>query len=186
MPNHHLPNLFQNFDNLHQISAADIALHLKSSLPAVVIENYFANRQLFPHAIPTTIQESQLELAILAAIVSHNRGFFYNLALHKITIPPEYQLVYQDLNQLIQTVITSVNLEGQATVIIPNPTGRNTTGWAIAISSSTDIAINYNNQQLKLSPGQLLHLPPAPVKTISINQKEYSLNPGELGCILFD
>lgn len=182
----HLPNIFKNFDNLYEVNVADIQSRLGVSLPPIVIENYVANRLLFPYAIPSTKQESQLELAILGAVVSHNSGFFYNQALQKITIPPEYNLVYQNINQLVEVVISNVGLVSQATIVIPNLTGHNTTGSAIAIPASPKpITVVYDNLKAEFVTGNFLHLPPKPTNSITIDNTSYTLTPGELGVYIF-
>lgn len=182
MPIDHLPNVFNSFDNLYQIDTSFIQSKLSFSMPPIVIENYVANRLLFPVAIPQTKAEAELELAILSAVVALNSGFFYNQTLSKITIPPEYNLIYQDINQLVRAVATSVGLHGQASIVIPNLTGHNTTGSVISIvSGNNPLEIIYNNQKTTLSPNAFLHLPPKSSSTISINGTDYELPPGELG-----
>lgn len=178
----YLPNIFKNFDNLYQVSVPYIQSRLPFSLPPQVIENYVANRLLFPTAIPQSVQENRLDLAILSAIVSLNSGFFYNQMLGKITIPPEYTLVYQNINELVEAVITSVHLGTKATIIIPNLTGRNTTGAAIALpSQNKPLDVVYVGKKYQVPVGGVLHLPPQSTADISINGAPYQLPPGELG-----
>lgn len=180
----HLPNVFKNFDNLYQINVTQVQSRLTFSMPLVVIENYIANRLLFPYAVPLSKQESQLEYAILGAIVTLNSGYFYNQALQRITIPAEYNLIYQDINLLILTVIQNVNLNISATIEIPNLTGRNTTGMAIAIKSPGNSQIVYDNQSYTLESGKTLHLPPKSIGVISINHTDTTIASGQLGIYL--
>lgn len=180
----HLPNVFKNFDNLYKISASQIQSRLPFTLPPVVIENYVANRLLFPFTIPQTKQELQLDLAILSAVAALNSGFFYNQAQRKITIPGEFTEVYQNIDELVQTIISSIFLGDQATIIIPNLTGHNTTGTAIALpSQNKPLQVIYNNKSYQVPVGSHLHLPPAS-NTISINSTDYQITPGELGIYL--
>lgn len=178
----HLPNVFKNFDNLYRIDIALVQSKLPFSMSSIVIENYVANRLLFPFAIPQTKPEAELELAILSAVVTLNTGYFYNQTLAQVTIPPEYTLIYQDINQLIRAVTTCVGLRTQATIVIPNLTGHNTTGSVVAVvSNKQSLEIVYDNQKQTLPPTNFLHLPPKSSSTVLIGGTSYNLPPGELG-----
>lgn len=180
----HLPSVFKNFDNLYKISATQIQSRLPFTVPPVVIENYVANRLLFPHTVPQTRQELQLDLAILSTVATLNSGFFYNQAQNKITIPSEFTEIYQNIDELIQTIIAGVFLGGQATIIIPNLTGHNTTGMAISLpSQNKPLQVIYDSKSYQIPVGDHLHLPPTG-HTITINNTDYQINPGELGIYL--
>lgn len=180
-----LPNIFENFTNLYQISIPQIQSKLSFTLHPVVVENYVANRLLFPQAVPTTKIEVQLEMAILSAVVTLNHGFFYNQTLSKISIPSDYTQVYPDIDRLVQTVIESVGLQGQAAINIPNPGGHDTQGTAIALPPKPSSIIIYNNRQTTLKSGGVVHLPPAAQTSVTIDQTIHQVVPGQLGIYIF-
>lgn len=178
----HLPNIFKDFSNLSRLDIAFVQSRLPFSMAPNDLANYISNRLVFPNAIPQTHPEYLLELAILSGIVAINSGYFYNQTLSQITIPLEYTQVYQNLNDLVRVVVTSVGLHGQVSVTIPNQTGHSTTGSAIAFESNDqDLQISSGSQKFTLTPHNFLYLPPSSSTEVTINQTSYRLNPGELG-----
>lgn len=95
--------LFDSFDNLDQISAESIASWLKPVPQVIQIENYLANRILYPETFPLTKQDMQIDLAILREALRMNTPAkdqkpdvllgdnpFLNATLRKILIPAKF------------------------------------------------------------------------------------------------
>lgn len=98
-----LSGLFDSFDNLDQIDINSLTLWLKPSPQPIQLENYLANKILYPQAISITEADMKIDLAILrealringpkntntsSALLGDNP--FLNLTLRKILIPEQF------------------------------------------------------------------------------------------------
>ena len=95
-----LNGLFDSFDNLDQIDINSLIPWLKPVPQAVSLENYLANRILYPQSVPISEPDMKIDLAILREALRINgpkaqdtsSGLlgdnpFLNLTLRKILIP---------------------------------------------------------------------------------------------------
>ena len=98
-----LSGLFDSFDNLDQIDVNSIITWLKPAPQAVQLENYLANKILYPQTIPMTESDMKIDLAILREALRINGpkntkvsnallgdNTFLNLTLRKILIPERF------------------------------------------------------------------------------------------------
>lgn len=99
-----LPGLFDSFDNLDQIPLEAIAVWLKPLPNIIQLENYLANRILYPQSLPLTEYDMKIDLSILREALKLNvpreiekkastllgDNPFINITLRKITIPKSF------------------------------------------------------------------------------------------------
>lgn len=96
-----LSSLFETFDNLDQINIESVIVSLKPAPQTVQLENYLANRILYPQAIPLTEADMKIDLALLKEALRINvprvKGGgllgdspFLNITLRKILIPEDF------------------------------------------------------------------------------------------------
>lgn len=115
--------LFDSFDNLDQISLEAVACWLKPIPPLVQLENYLANKILYPQTIPQTELGMQIDLAILREALKINGpkpllknnallgdNPFLNTTLRKVLIPGEFTNFIQDLTSLTGAFIDALLL----------------------------------------------------------------------------
>ena len=67
-----LSGLFDSFDNLDQIDIDSLILWLKNKPSSIQLENYLANKILYPQITPITADEMKIDLAILREILRLN------------------------------------------------------------------------------------------------------------------
>lgn len=120
-----LPGLFDSFDNLDQISPEAIASWLKPVPEFNHLENYLANKILYPQTLPLTQQDMQIDLSILREALKINgpslRGKstnallgdnpFINMTLRKILIPARFLNFVPDLKSLTFSFIDAFLLD---------------------------------------------------------------------------
>lgn len=118
-----LTGLFDSFDNLDQISPEGIAHWLKSVPEYKLLENYLANKILYPQIRPLTERDMQIDLSLLREALKKNSpkpeaqkansllgdNPFLNTTLRKILIPVEFLNFVPSLLTLVQ-VFTDVFL----------------------------------------------------------------------------
>lgn len=109
-----LSALFDSFDNLDQIPVENIASWLKPSPQLIQLENYIANKILYPHALPLTEFEMRIDLAIIREALKINgptldnkntnsllgENPFLNITLRKVLIPQTFLQFVPDLISL--------------------------------------------------------------------------------------
>lgn len=114
--------LFDSFDNLDQIQPENIAYWLKNPPSLTQLENYLANRILYPQALSITIPQLQVDLAILREVLKLNgpKDFshkantllggnpFINITLRKILIPSRFLKFVPNLSDLVWAFIDAL------------------------------------------------------------------------------
>lgn len=106
--------IFDSFDNLDQINIEDVARWLKPVPPLEQLENYLANRILYPQTVPLSKQDIKLDLAILREALRLNgpkknslkdpllgSNPFLNVVLRKVLIPRRFLDFSPDLISLV-------------------------------------------------------------------------------------
>lgn len=100
--------LFDGFGNLDQIQAFDVAKWLNPVPSLIILEDYIANRILYPQAIPTNIPDVTKDLAIVREVLkqsSQNRSTFLNVIMRRIMIPVSFLEYVPDLSSLVWAFI---------------------------------------------------------------------------------
>lgn len=119
--------LFASFDNLDQITPENIAKWLKVVPSSIQLENYLANRILYPQTIPMTDADMKIDLAILREALRINRpkadakftndllgdNPFKNTTLRKILIPEKFLSFVPNLQSLTWAFVDGLLLERQ-------------------------------------------------------------------------
>lgn len=108
-----LSGLFDSFDNLDQIDINNLISWLNPSPNPIQLENYLANKILYPQALPLTPADMQIDLAILREALRLNgpkpqeKGGpllgdnpFLNITLRKVIIPQKFLHFVPDLVSL--------------------------------------------------------------------------------------
>lgn len=115
--------LFDSFDNLDQIATFDIARWLKTAPNETVLENYLANKILYPQTLPLTRADLELDLAILREALRQNAprnlkespflgdNTFLNVTMRKILIPSNFLPFVPNLTTLIWAFVDAFLLE---------------------------------------------------------------------------
>lgn len=122
-----LPSLFDSFDNLDQILPEAIASWVKPVPQITQVENYLANRILYPQALSQTEFDMQMDLGILREVLKINGpkpgslednallggNSFLNITLRKILIPKKFLDFVPSLARLVQVFIDALLLDRQ-------------------------------------------------------------------------
>lgn len=113
--------LFDSFDNLDQIALEDIAKWLKVTPNTVQLENYLANKILYPQSVPLTQADMELDLAILREALKINGpkssnnallgdNTFLNITLRKILIPARFLSFVPGIKALVWAFVDALLL----------------------------------------------------------------------------
>ncbi|MDO8573769.1 MAG: hypothetical protein Q7R77_03395 [Candidatus Daviesbacteria bacterium] len=110
--------LFDSFDNLDNISAESLIPWLKPVPELKRIENYLANKILYPQTIAQTEFEMQMDLSLLREALKMNApkvknamlggNPFINITLRKLMIPAKFLSFVPDLPTLAAVFIDAL------------------------------------------------------------------------------
>ena len=109
-----LSGLFDSFDNLDQIDISSLSSWIKPTLVPDQLENYLANKILYPQTIPLTELDTKIDLAILREALKHNSlksQNFLNITLRKMIIPERFLLYIPDLTLLTWAFVDGLLLD---------------------------------------------------------------------------
>jgi len=109
--------IFDSFDDLDQITAEDIASWLRPAPELFYLENYLANRLLYPQVAPVTAVDMSIDLAILREALKRSTSF-YDSKDKKITIPQHFVSRIPNLSQLIWAFADAFKLKDVTTVVL--------------------------------------------------------------------
>lgn len=140
-----LPGLFDSFDNLDQIKTEDIARWIKPQPPLEFVENYVAQRVLYPQVIPITKLDMDIDLAILReairlsvpkdsknALLGDNP--FINFTLRKILIPAKFLIFIENVAVLAWVFVDALLLDR-------SKQDRFADLWTVVLTGETDEVI---------------------------------------------
>lgn len=194
-----LPGLFSSFENLDQIDVNSLSSWVKSPPDISSLENYIANKILYPQVLPLSDFDMKMDLAILRELLKTygpslekkdgtmlGNNPFLNITLRKIIIPERFLKFVPDLATLTWAFIDGLILnkkrgdffEDLWTVILSNDTDE-VVGSVILprFETQTDVlSINLQNKEYKIKAGSL-SVVPCPKDRCGI---AYKLNKGNL------
>lgn len=140
-----LTGLFDTFDNLDSLEAENIVRWLKPIPQTVQVENYLANKILYPQTVPVTKEDMQLDLAILREALRINGpksrmvggsdllgdNAFLNITLRKIVIPQKFLQFMPDLVSITWAFVDGLLLERKRQDWFEDL-------WTVVVSDDTD------------------------------------------------
>lgn len=120
-----LPGLFDTFDNLDQLNVENIAIWIRPAPNLIQLENYLANKILYPNSLPISEPDMKLDLAILREALKLNSpklsgegketllgsNPFLNISLRKILIPQRFLNFIPSLPNLAWAFVDALLLE---------------------------------------------------------------------------
>lgn len=104
-----LSGLFSNYSDLDSLDFENIRLSSKTNLKIREIENFVANRFLYPQTIPLSILEMKVDLSLIQEIIKKNVHLFYNISIKRITIPEGFEERLKPVPDLIITFIDAIS-----------------------------------------------------------------------------
>lgn len=109
-----LSGLFDSFDNLDAIEIESLIAWLKEAsvqVSPVQLENYLANKILYPSTLPLTDPDMKIELAILREALKLRDNAFLNVTLRKIIIPAKFLQFVPDLTTLAWVFVDALLMQ---------------------------------------------------------------------------
>ncbi len=172
--------LFDSFDNLDQINVENVASWLKPTPDLVHLENYLANRILYPQTLPMNASDMEIDLAILREALKLNLNQtkqndfladspFLSMSLRKILIPFRFLNACGDLKKLTWAFVDALPIDPKRkdwfedlwSIVLTDDIDE-TVGSLILPEfggSSGEIEVNIMGRSYKVKAGSLLVIP---------------------------
>lgn len=103
--------MFDSFDDLDKVRPEVVAKWLENPPGLEQLENYLANRILYPQTLAVSSSDLQIDLAILREVLKLNFNAFFNLSLRKILIPERCFKFVGDLTKLTWAFVDAIPIE---------------------------------------------------------------------------
>ncbi len=113
-----LTGVFAELPGIENISGDSIQNRLKAPFVSHALENYVANRMLYPQTVSVTEEDKLIDSAILQEYLILNPAFFYNPLSHKLVIPLDLINRFQTPAELMTIFISLISFEGVVPVFI--------------------------------------------------------------------
>ncbi len=145
--------IFDSFANLEQISVEDLTLAIH--IDTQNLQNYLANRILYPQAAAITKQEMVLDLAILKLGLKQN-SVFYHPKEKKLIIPESFYERFPNLVDLATAFIDVFLPADSTTIILAKINGDEVLGTYLQAEFSNQKPVNLmvEEQSFQIKPGR--------------------------------
>lgn len=177
-----LTGLFDSFDNLDQIPIENIASWLKPVPNLIQLENYLANKILYPQTLPLTETDMKIDLAILRETLRINGpkpgpgknnpllgdNPFLNITLRKVLIPQRFLTFVPDLKTLTWAFVDALLLNRRRQDFFWDL-------WTVVLTDDTDEIIGSILLPQFIGENSVMEL--------SLSGKTYKIGPGSLTVI---
>ncbi len=183
-----LSGVFDQFANLDNITAEDINRWLKVKIEQHALDNFIANRIYYPQTIPMTVQEMEIDLALLREALKSGDKKFYNLSTNKIIIPDEFVNRFYPTYQLVTAFIDGLKLSlNEITQVFLQQAGTKKLVGSIFLPATipeknpVSIKIGQQKYELRLNTLTLLPINQIGLKITIEQDKELVIDGGSIG-----
>lgn len=185
------------FPNAGRLDIAAVGRFLPPHSDLKIVENFLANKLLYPTTVSTNEKELMLDLAILRELIFSNKDLFYKPTRNKIFIPGIFLEVSVDLSSLILILIDCLDPAEVTTVYVQDPIEKSLATFIRPkiLFKNGKINLKYKDKNFDIKIGSLVTLP-APYTKIDLqfssneatlaqkNATELEITGGPLGIVI--
>ena len=136
-----LAGVFDKFKELDAISFVDIARWLDFKVEPHAVENYVANRIIYPQTLPSSSREMKLDLAILREALTRDEKVVFDQVKSTIVLTDEF-MVHFTLKDLATALADGLNLQEKTLVYWKTESGVRNLGTIINLRGSVNDNLN--------------------------------------------
>lgn len=119
----HLSGVFDQFPGLERTAPEILKAWLGQEFDSNFLTNFLGNRVLYPHAIPLTKKEQQIDLAILSAGIRSRPSLVFQPQTNKIVIPRAIAERFPVMDEMVKAIIEGISPKGVHFIYIKGATG---------------------------------------------------------------
>ncbi len=154
-----LSDLFTVLPDLADLQVDELVAWAPSQFSPEVLDNYYGNRILYAEALAVDDKGYQLDLVILKAAISRQKGSYCNPSTKRLTIPIEIQQLVLNPVHLAEIFLDVCHPE-QVTYVMANPaTSLGTFVVPTVTAKSGTIVITVDGRNHKVPIGAMTQIP---------------------------
>lgn len=184
-----LSGVFEQFRGLDQIPIADVARWLKNKDDTHLLDNFIANRIIYPQTLPLTKIELEIDLAIFREAIKKEPRVLYDLEQKRINLSDEFIYRFGSVENLLTALIEALGINGLNYIFLKKAQGNELIGSMVtpeSIPNGVIVSTLINNQNLGLKNGEM-HILPFKDSKLDVkieSSKEVLAAGGNLGLII--
>lgn len=185
-----LTGIFAQLPGIENISADAIQTRLKAPFVSHALENYIANRILYPQSVAVSEEDKVIDSAILEEYLLLNPGFFYNPLSRKLVIPLDLINHFQTSSELMTIFISLITFEGVIPVFIRDEVSIKAEGsiFVTPVAKENEkVPISINGMMYEIEVNKICQFPVSDMHTrIKIDStNEILVTGGKLGVTIY-
>lgn len=188
----HLSGVFEQFGDLDKVSIDEIAKWVSQKNEIHFLINYLGNRILYPQAIPLTLKELEIDLAILREAIKLKPSLVYEPQTNKILIPKAFAERFPPIVNTAKAVVEGLNPKGVHNIYIYDKGSQRLVGSVISPLSPQKLSKDEKSVVLsgmairRALPLNSVTVMPTPASevTIVLGDEEFKASGGEVGIIV--
>lgn len=184
-----LTGIFEEFKELERVPVEEVKKWLKFKVEPHNLENFIANRVLYPQSVPVTHEDLMIDLAILREIINREPSRVFNGVLNRLTIPGELIGRFGDLKKIVSVILDVTRLKNITQVFLKTnnaviPIGSIYT--PVGLSPLPTIGVYLDGKFTKLKMGDLafVTVPQKHIRVRIANLSEILVAGGTLGLVI--
>lgn len=156
----HLGGVFEDLADLEQIPIEDIRNLVTFPIEQHILENFVANRMLYPQSVPMNEYEMEIDLAILKAVILKNPKLVYNELRSTITIKKELVVRFPPVSRLLLTLSGVLPLKEKTKIYEKDWAQTRLVGTLLCpVTEEAKVTAEIGGKHFNLSPQSFTHIP---------------------------
>lgn len=157
-----LTGIFSNFKDLDKIPIADISRWLKSQDKVRTLEDFVANRMLYPQTVPITSSDMEVDFAIFREAITRQPNLVYSESQNTIFITHELVIRFPPLDKLLNVIVKSVSIRGVAKIVLKEQKNTNVLGSIVSLplpqGDQVTVVVGGKSMNLKVGIVDIIHI----------------------------
>ena len=157
-----LTGIFEQFRYLDQIPISDLTKWLPSKIEVHALENYIANKIIYPQTLPLNQLEMSIDLALLREAIKRQPEIVLSSDNQRLNLPSNYQYRFGSFDTLIKALIEALNPRGVIQIFIESSLKPQLVGSLVvpnSVPKEEIVSVSVNGQVLGLKRGNIAILP---------------------------
>ncbi|MBI2011779.1 hypothetical protein HYS91_03350 [Candidatus Daviesbacteria bacterium] len=183
-----LTGVFDLFKNLDKISIEDVNANLTIKQSPEFLQNYIANRVIYPQTIPSKVLEMDIDLIFLKEVVKLNKDKFIDQKNKRILIPEIFFLRFTPAPKMVMAILDGLNVKDIYLIVKKGSSATKTLGTYIAginfTAKALQVSVEGYKRKISIGKAYLFPVNKADVKVMGLKDKQLNVSGGELGIIL--
>lgn len=178
-----LPRVLSIYNYLNQISIGDVNRFLKIQVNPRNLQNIINNKVLYPGSLATTKTELEINLAIIAAIISKYPETLYKQ--NQLLITTDLLEFFPSLEDFLEAIIPALNLKEVTKVLVKR---NEVEVVGCIVRPDLDLSVDkiwLNGETLQVKKNQINFLSAkAKAQIVEIGENQFEVVGGNLGIVV--